>query len=314
MRLLKYLNLLLMLVIAGAAAQAQLTTWCPPGASWKYDYSGAQGETGYISIDYDGDTLVGGKTCTILRRTRYFVPASGSPLQMKRLGLTLSRYEDRVVYVWDDYQDDFDTLFYFSSHPGDRYPVAIAPVFSQPVVMRADLQTRFLLPAPGNTYLPASEVQYDARLGDGMIISRTDTMVDFVGIVSGYFFPASMLMEHLGQAEGGRFRCYSVNDQLLYQRPGAPACDFINAAFFKPEHPGVSIYPQPVSGKFCLQGLTGRGLNQWALLWNLTGSAMTSVEISDGKAELPAGVVSGIYLLQVKNDKGDNIFLRLVIR
>lgn len=306
--------LFFLLIVSATVAYGQLTAWCPPGSSWKYEYLGKQGEKGYISIDYVGDTVAGGKTCFILRRTRYYVPATGTPLQSKFLGLTLTRFEDKVVYVWDDYQDDFDTLFYFSSHPGDRYPVAIAPVFSQPALMRADLQARLSLQAPDNSFLTASEVQYDVRLEDGTIISRTDTLVDFVGIVSNYFFPASLLMEHLGQAEGGRFRCYSVNDQIIYHRLGAPACDYINAAIASPYSALVELYPQPVSGEFYLRGVSGRGLNQQAVLWNLTGHRVACIWVRDGKAELPEGVLPGVYFLQVQNDKGNNIFIPFLVR
>jgi hypothetical protein len=293
---------------------SQGLNWCPQGASWKYEYSGQQGEKGYVSIDYVGDTVIDGKACQVLSRKRFYVPAEGSPLKVKMLGTTITYYTDKVVYVWDDYNEDFDTLFFFSTHAGDRYPVAIAPVFSQPVLMRADVQSRLILKTIDNENLIGSEVQFDVKLEDGSILSRIDTLADNIGIVSGYFFPASLLMDYLGQSEGGRFRCYSVAGKIVYRRQGAPDCDYINA-LDSPE-PGrqVRIVPQPVANLFTVIGLRGKARNQNVSLMDLTGHTVSDFQIIDGQGRVPDILPDGIYFLHFKDDADKTQILKVILQ
>jgi hypothetical protein len=294
-------------------AYSQGLSWCPPGASWKYEYTSAQGEKGYISIDYTHDTIIDGKTCQVLSRRRYFVPAGGSPLQVKNLGITLTHYEDKVVYVWDDYNEDFDTLFFFSTHAGDRYPVAIAPVFSQSLLIRADVQGRLILKTPENESIGAAEVQYDVKPETGTIVSRIDTLADGIGIVSGYFFPVSLYLEQAGHSEGGRFRCYSAGGKIVYQRPGAPACDYINGLEHFKGKESIVVWPQPVSDRFYLKGVDSN-LCQSANLTDLTGNVLSVCEIKNGEGRLPAGLSKGLYLLQIQDRSGHKLILKLLVQ
>lgn len=295
-------------------ALSQGLGWCPPGASWKYEYSGTQGEKGYISIDYTHDTLLDGKNCQILDRRRYYVPAGGSPLLVKKLGITLTRFEDKVVYVWDDYNEDFDTLFFFSTHAGDRYPVAIAPVFSQPLLMRADVQGRLTLKTFDNESIGAAEVQYDVKLESGSIVSRIDTLADGIGIVSGYFFPVSLYLDQTGHNEGGRFRCYSVGGKIVYKRPGTPACDYINATETWDRTEGIEVLPQPVSDRFYLKGLRGSRRYQMARLTDLTGRFLALCEINNGEGRVPVGFPPGLYLLHIQDNLGQYLILKLLVQ
>ncbi|MGC8865963.1 MAG: hypothetical protein ACP5O2_09625, partial [Bacteroidales bacterium] len=278
--------LLLLLTVYSLHALSQATLWCPPGASWKYDYQGPQNQKGFISIDYTGDSLVQGKNCQVLQRTRFYVTAENSNLQIKTLGKTLTYFEDPVVYVWDDYNEDFDTLFFFSTHAGDRYPVAIAPVFSQTLWMRADVQGRLMLKSMDNENIEAGEVQYDVKLENGQILSRIDTLADGIGIVSGYFFPVSVYLDQIGQNEGGLFRCYSVNGKLIYKRPGAPDCDYINAAEPLVYGEEVSIWPLPVSDFFVLKGIHNKASHQNARLTDLSGRFITTLDIREGQGRI----------------------------
>ncbi len=305
--------LLILLPFIWVGAYSQELGWCPPGASWKYEYTGTLGEKGYISIDYTHDTIIDGKTCQILSRRRYFVPAGGSPLQVKNLGITLTRYEDKVVYVWDDYNEDFDTLYFFSTHAGDRYPVAIAPVFSQSLLIRADVQGRLTLKTPDNESIGAAEVQYDVKPETGSIVSRIDTLADGIGIISGYFFPVSLYLEQTGHSEGGRFRCYSAGGKIVYQRPGAPACDYINGLEPLTGYGSIVVWPQPVSDIFYLKGLDS-SLCQMANLIDLTGRFLSVCEIKNGAGRLPVGLSSGLYLLQIQNRAGHKLTLKLLVQ
>ncbi len=306
--------LLLVFVGTSFCATSQGLNWCPQGASWKYDYRGPQNQKGYISVDYVNDTVVLGKTCQVLQRTRFSVPGEGSPLMVKYLGKTLTYYENKVVYVWDDYNEDFDTLFYFTSHAGDRYPVAIAPLFSQALQMRADVQGRLFLKSPHNESIGAAEVQYDVRLQNGSIVSRIDTLADGIGIISGYFFPVSLYMDLLHQSEGGHFRCYSVNDQLIYQRPGSPSCDYINVSPSTSSPPSIQLFPQPVSDQFFIKGLCGNEDRELeAFLTDGSGQILSQLTLTGGLGKLPASVKSGVYFLHLLKDGSSPWVLKMLV-
>lgn len=313
-RLLKIFSLIAGILVLTTPANSQEIGWCPQGAAWKYEYLGSQGEKGYVSIDYIGDTIVEGKTCQLLSRKRFYVPAEGSPIKFKKLGKTITYYMDKVVYVWDDYNEDFDTLFFFSTHAGDRYPVAIAPVFSQPVLMRADVQSRLILKTMDNESLIGSEVQYDVKLENGSIISRVDTLADNIGIVSGYFFPASLLMDLIAQSEGGRFRCFSVAGKIVYRRQGAPHCDYINALDFPEPSRQVVIVPQPVANSFTIIGIHGKAKNQHGFLTDLTGHIVSELRIIEGQGHVPDKIPNGIYFLHFKDDSDKKLVLKVILQ
>lgn len=112
---------LLSLLLLPLLACAQ--SWCPPGATWTFNYSDMMnGWHGITRVELVGDSMVGGLTAQKLRETNVIAPfgttdytAYAAPISL------LTREADGVVYVWGGWPEAYDTLMWFGASPGQSW-------------------------------------------------------------------------------------------------------------------------------------------------------------------------------------------------
>lgn len=113
---------LFLLSIITINAEAQ--SWCPPGATWTYEYNLALG--GYYGVqrvEYVEDTLLGGYTAQRLEQTDVVAPSGTTDFQSYPSFSLFTRYDSEAVFIWDN-NSTYDTLFWFGAAPGDRWNAA----------------------------------------------------------------------------------------------------------------------------------------------------------------------------------------------
>ena len=110
-----------LIMLAGLpAVKAQI--WCPPGAEWimKPDFNLPM--SGNSRVYYAGDTVLGGIPGQRLGAETFFVNWGDTVIQNSEVatGMVTSSTAD-VVSVWSIDSLTWDTLFWFSALPGDRW-------------------------------------------------------------------------------------------------------------------------------------------------------------------------------------------------
>jgi hypothetical protein len=277
-------------------AELDAQGWCPDGSSWTFDYTSSSGTYGYVGIYGAGDTLIQGKNCRKLARKRFQVPATGTPLTSELIGYVYTYENNGVVYIYDDFGDDFDTLFNFRARVGDRYPVAIVPASSAPIQMRAEVFAKGQMNIDGQQKAWA-EVEYAVLLNNGNIITHIDTLIENIGPVSGYFFPVNFYQAVNGQAEGGNFRCYADQSPFQYKKTTLAYCDYINSAGTLPEANKFRVFPNPAKGQF---KITGKGHMEGVIeIRNIHGTITGTVPMHHSEAWIPAHLPPGLYFLSI---------------
>ena len=148
----------LLVVVFRLTCQAQ--NWCPPGATWAYEYDLVLG--GYYGVqrvEYVGDTLLGGYAAQRLQQTDVVAPVGTTDFVVYPSTFYIhTRYDNGVVYIWDNV-NAYDTLFWFGAAPGDRWNAPGWPddgnialtVLDTATVLVDDLPLRRLIvePIPG---------------------------------------------------------------------------------------------------------------------------------------------------------------------
>jgi len=113
--------MLLSLALGLFVAKANGQTWCPPGAEWTYEYADVSfgGGFGITRVVYEGDSMVGGFMAQKLRETNVIAPwGSNAYTPTTNPTPMLTRFADGVVYLWNVWPSEYDTLMWFNAAPG----------------------------------------------------------------------------------------------------------------------------------------------------------------------------------------------------
>jgi len=274
--------------------QLNAQNWCPPGAEWYFSYAEVStGQVGYLHVEYLGDTIVNGTTYQILDR---FLDAYDYQSQtyyngyLNPIYTTVSGGLVQMTYNLVD----LDTIYDFDAVPGDSW--------------EGHLHTGYY------TY-------------EGILVNDTGTIVidgvplkfKSVEYVNGVIFPEDTLIERLGflrltmqtidafwwDVGVYELRCYSDQD-ITYQNPAYPTCDFILGLEEIDNAIDISVFPNPGKDRvfieaneqfgtlhFELFDVFGRLVKQENLISN------TSLDVSD--------LSVGVYLYVVQNSKGKRL-------
>lgn len=204
-------RLLVLAIMAAQVASAQI--WCPPGATWWYDYEDMTvGRTGVFRLTYAGDTVVDGFSAQRLALYSAGVyvftqqPFSGQGIPV------ITRADGGAVSQWDGSQ--WRVVFDFSQPPGGGWLLSGDNILDHEV----------LVMDTGRVEIDGTELLYSAveiTRPNGMVIA--DTVFERLGYAWIYLEPWRSLML---EADVTGLRCYSDLD-LSYTRSGVATCDFV---------------------------------------------------------------------------------------
>jgi len=278
--------------------------WAPPGAVWYYDWV-SMWNSGYVKIQYTGDTMVNGRSCKILQKERHWFDWLDSTYHTDHFGFEYTYLENNVVYNYRNGQ--FYTLYDFNANAGDSWIVAgwnnsapdstgVVDVDSTGItnINSFSLKVVNLSPALNSCWAL-----------NGRAIERIGSM--------GYMFPEPNCVVDL--YEGGPLRCYYDSTFGLYEPGSAPACDYIvGMDNLSMDNRDISIYPNPANSMITIE--YNRPVQGWMSIEisDLFGKKMKNIET--GKAKLTIDVkdlLNGVYFISIR-DKSGMICRRKIIK
>lgn len=226
----------LLLIFLFAALNGVGQSWCPAGSQWHYSH-GWMFITGYVSLNYTGDTLIENQLAQKLKRDRFLYNYLTSDFLSEDLGYEFT-YEDNGV-VYTRLNNAWDTLYNFNAAIGDWW-------FMSAPSQWADLVKTTVL-AEGTKVINGEERPYKVvDFGEGAGSSlEPDTIVLGIGSINGYLTHFDNFIGMIDGHQAGPFRCYSNDNFSLYQYPSAPPCEFIVSTNELDVQPALNVYPNP---------------------------------------------------------------------
>lgn len=223
-------------LVANLHAVAQ--QWCPPGAEWSFAYSSVNwstGETqgGVLLARYTGDSLVGGYTAQRIEQNLYYQMNGQGDFINASWGRLYTRYAEDVVFLWQPWLGQYDTLLWYGAVPGQSW---IVPNVGEIVVL--DTATV----AVAGELLRMLTVRQHM---DGQPTMFVDTLHERVGFDQLYLLPDASFTPYLDGPINGLI-CYR-DQEISYSRPGTQDCGFAMSIDKIASPPSLTILPNPGS-------------------------------------------------------------------
>lgn len=279
--------------------------WAPSGATWYYDYVNFW-VSGYVKIQYTGDSTVGGKSCKVLKKELDRYDWLNHIYSQNIIGYEFTYQENNIVFYYRYGQ--FFKLYDFNSIINDSWKVAgwdssqlcgdtaIVVVDSTGFTTISSISLKYLKISPGpNSYWAFS----------------SDTIIERIGCL-GYMFPEPTCVVDL--FEGGSLRCYYDDSFGLYERGSAPACDYITGVEDNhPERNFFNVYPVPATSIITLEFTKPVKGMRMIEIFDILGNRMKKI-VTD-KVNLIIDVEdlkSGIYFISVMDQSGLNLKQKII--
>lgn len=290
----------LLILLAKLSAQ----TWAPAGATWHYSYS-QMFSYGYLEIEYTYDTTILGKECKSLQKTQfgYYYPGVYDTVN---LGKEFTYLDSNSNIVYRYFDSKFDTLYNFNAQTGDMWKVHGMHVSPDSGIVVVDSIGYRVINTDTLKSIFVSTI-YGSCIGWPSV-----EIVERIGCINDYMFPNYVTcVADLG--EGGPLRCYSDDNFPIFVTGESSYCDFItsidsnvNAEEF------IEVYPNPTSSMINIKNTSMTGikivlissLSQIIFEYDLNLTRDFQIDMSNLK--------SGIYFLQVTNDKGVSMVEKII--
>ena len=268
------------LVSLGPVALSQ--NWCPPGATWTYDYLGFVGIQGYTVMSYSGDTLLGGEVGQKISSYSVGVSVDQEIDTLIYPGWLITSHTGDLVSVWSGLHQSWDTLYNFAAGPGDSW----APPHSSPICGGAEFGDLVQVTDSGTVMVGGLALHYvDIHCGfnNGRIVERLGWSVGMF-IAEGCWVPECQC----------DLRCYH-DDVLDYVRPNVTVCDSIpelTTGENEDQGRSIPVFPNPGTDHFTLSLPPGP---HTILLFDALGRTIHQEKVLGstsviGTAQFPAGI------------------------
>ena len=290
-------------------------SWCPPGATWVYNSSGAwlQSQTQYTFV---GDTVVDGFTGQHIERRSLVIPPSwdGDTMYEYTGPDIVTRTQPGLVYWWLEDVQEWDTLYWFDALPGDQW----SPGWQQG-------SEQWGGPCDVGSYLQVLDtgvtIVDDVPLGT-LTVAR---YIDGEAVGDGSF----MIMERVGNTEGNivptppsvcfvdevgySFSCYS-DTELRYPTFSSP-CELtlaVNEAGIL-DASNWTVSPVPFSDRFTVRS-PGLQAEFTLVVLDMTGRVLQTLSFQGDVVEVDAKqLATGSYVLRMVDPRGNHSH-RVVIK
>lgn len=180
-------------------------------------------ERGILTVNLEGDTLIGDRNCQIIEKHLNTLNYQTYQTSEETLKPDFVNQKEEVAELYNPVTMSFDTLFDFSAHPGDSWSIRdhdTSQYFD--VIIREVLDT-FRYSIGGETR--RALVIRDSSTNNNQALLAPDTVVYGIGSINFYFHPWAYFLGALdGETEADELRCYSENGEVLLKR-GDEECD-----------------------------------------------------------------------------------------
>ncbi len=296
---------LLITLIISCNTFLEAQNWAAAGSVWHFNYSNLTFD-GYIKIEKIGDTLISGKICDILKKTRIGYNYISSSDDTIYLGREYTRLSNDTVYNFRNNQ--FFILYCFNAVPGDTWLVAGNNT-------NCNLTDSIKVDSIGTTVISSTTLRYiwtSPSINIGL--QFTGKVVEKIGCI-GYMFPEPFCLTDLN--EGGPFRCYSDSSLWSFQTGIVPYCDFTNQIAEQSLTNRIGlVYPNPFS-KSTTIFLPNQKKNSKAVLkiFNALGTQVAEYSNFRNEQLIEGDFLSdGIYLWIIYNNNNEIISSGKIIK
>src|SRR5688572_23819787 len=279
--------------------QAQIT-FCPPGATWNYFFSGPhpywQIHTNR-SITYVRDSLLEGNTVKALRHHHFF--KRGSP--MGETGFTLIKQSGDTVFMrnkWTNHQ--WQVLYNFAAQPGQSWTNTFNGTLHYTTTVNSNGTTVI-----GSETLKELKVTYSMSgvsitSSSGIIVERFGNLAYLFDYFAGFVVHNEML---------GEFLCYSDSSTTLLHFSNK-SCDYSNAVGFSEqlENSNLKIYPIPFSEVLYIETYEDLQIT----LTDFSGKILKQEELQDQRVNT-SDLVPGMYFLQIKK-QNESVYMTKIVK
>jgi Secretion system C-terminal sorting domain len=271
--------------------------WAPSGATWHYDWT-AMWNSGYVEIQYTGDTTIGGKSCKILKKERHSYDWINHTYSTSVIGYEYTYLENNIVYYLRYGQ--FFKLYDFNATSGSSWKVA-GWNQNNP----CDSTGTIVVDTTGMTIINSFSLKY-LKVSPGLTSTwafSSDTIIERIGSLV-YMFPEPNCIPDV--YEGGALRCYYDDSFGLYERGSAPTCDYITGVDnMLPESNFVKIHPVPATSTITLEFTRQIKGKMRIEISDIVGNKIKMLETD--RAELIIGIEDlkrGIYFISISDKSG----------
>jgi hypothetical protein len=281
-----------LLLVALLPLMAYTQSWCPPGATWVHNYAdyllgGAQGVSRVV---YEGDTLVGGFTAQKLRETKVTAPwGSSEYTSFTYPNPMITHYADSIVYTWNVWPGEYDTLMWFDAAPGQFWS---APGTNDDPYARL-------------TVLDTSTVIIDGVPLRQLLIERSfwewappDTLRERMGFSFNYLNGWSWFITD--QPWAGLL-CY-MDDEINFSSASVTDCGFTLRVNARSASNVLDLFPNPGTTHFTLDVPPGP---HTITLCDATGRVVLEQRTADGRPVIGTEALpAGLYRVTVRDEQG----------
>jgi hypothetical protein len=303
-------KLLLLSLISLFFITAQAQNWCPPGATWYYRNLNTNPATyfdGSLEPSYTSTITINGIVCKELTGTYYgrsqYLDDPNSYTVTNYV--TYRTYEaNKVAYLYNVFDQKFDTIADFNAHIGDSWSYALYNSFC----------TDQNIPKNKVTVYDTGHVVINGFTLKKLVVSPpADTIQNvFIERIGG--MPGFLFMQQDCALDGstlGNFSCYSDEDFVTYKKPGIVNCNFNTVSIQEQTLAGgyIKLYPNPNNGTFKVEVTQPCAME---IFNNLGASVYKSVSKNSGITDVDISTLpAGVYYLRAFNETG-NAFLKVV--
>lgn len=302
--------------------------WIDSGAVWHYNFSNV-GLSCFSKYQYVEDTIIQNKNCQKIVGSYYeFGYDQYHILRQLGHGNLKSQYtyiSGDTVFLWNDFENRFFTLFNFGAQVGDSWITTTQPNPNYQVDPNTDNDSsRIIVTATGNIQINSHNYRYiKIEPTYGSPYGMKGTYVERFGNIDSFpdafhtLFPGTYDYTNSLTVEWNQysFKCFEDKSFSLYN-PSNQDCEYYLSIVGTKElqkNKYVKYYPNPSNGEFTIESTSNEQLS--VTIYDSFGRLLRSLEVAPMES-LKVDISennSGIYFLRIQ-DVNDNITTLKIIK
>ena len=255
-------------------------------------------------LQYAGDTLVDGFAGQRIQQSGWMhLPWDPDSIIQTAGPDIVTRTEPGMVLFWLHPTQEWDTLYWFSAQPGDKW----SPGWQQLYPGNSDCIDSYLLVVDTSTIVVDGVPLRTLELERHLNLSEVDevfTIMERVGSTEQYLLPDPPYICFINEALLN-FSCYG-DDEIRYPDSSSP-CELTltigETAAIGPE--SWSVSPVPFQDRFTISSATPR--NATVILLDMTGRELLAISFHGTVMEInPGRLPAGSYIMRVEDQRGNH--------
>jgi len=289
---------------------AQYEQWDPQWTKWIYG-AGYMSSGAQIRLSYLKDTLLLGQNCQILKREVINYDYWSKTYSYEVWTNEVTYYKSGVAYIFNEYKNKFDTLYYFSAKINDKYNI------TSKLSLEGDVGYATVV-GTGNIKIDSRELKWQAvdyhLQRRGYNYTLRDTIIERIGATELYYLPWDEINGFLDGNQGGSLMCcedWTFGSYLNYGKGvfsnNGKGCEFdFKLGIPAKEANLLTLYPSPADQEFSIN-LENKQVDHSISIYTTSGQLVKSIESNAAIDKIKINTSSwrnGLYVVMIKNRSG----------